>query len=166
MSLLRPTAGGESCKARIFLEGLCSLTVRFSCYNMDITKEEGDTMWIKIDFQSDEALYIQLRNQIIMGIAASVIQEGDALPSVRQLADDIGINMHTVNKAYAVLRQEGFLTIDRRRGAIIALDVDKFQAMEEMKRDFQIILAKACCKNISLKEVHDMVDEIFEEYNS
>lgn len=123
-------------------------------------------MWIKIDFQSDEALYIQLRNQIIMGIAASVIQEGDALPSVRQLAGDIGINMHTVNKAYAVLRQEGFLTIDRRRGAIIALDVDKLQTMAEMKRDFQIILAKARCKNISLKEVHDMVDEIFEEYNS
>ena len=49
-------------------------------------------MVIKIDFQSDEALYIQLRNQIIIGIATSVIQEGDALPSVRQLAEDIGIN--------------------------------------------------------------------------
>ena len=75
-------------------------------------------MVIKIDFQSSEALYIQLRNQIILGIATSRIQEGDALPSVRQLAEDIGINMHTVNKAYAVLRQEGFLTIDRRRGAV------------------------------------------------
>ena len=51
-------------------------------------------MIIKIDFQSDEALYMQLRNQIILGIATSVIQEGDALPSVRQLADDIGILNH------------------------------------------------------------------------
>lgn len=74
-------------------------------------------MVIKIDFQSDEALYIQLRNQIILGIATSRIQEGDELPSVRQLAEDVGINMHTVNKAYAVLRQEGFLTIDRRKGS-------------------------------------------------
>ena len=111
-------------------------------------------MVIKIDFQSSEALYIQLRNQIILGIATSRIQEGDALPSVRQLAEDIGINMHTVNKAYAVLRQEGFLTIDRRRGAVIALDADKMQAL----------LAKGRCKSISCREVHELVDEIFAEY--
>lgn len=123
-------------------------------------------MVIKIDFQSDEALYIQLRNQIIIGIATSVIQEGDALPSARQLAEDIGINMHTVNKAYAVLRQEGFLTIDRRRGAIIALDIDKLQAMEEMKKNLRVILAKARCKNISAQEVHDMVDDLFDEYHA
>ena len=70
---------------------------------------------IQIDFNSDEAIYIQLRNQIILGIATSRIQEGDTLPSVRQLADNIGINMHTVNKAYSVLRQEGLLSIDRRK---------------------------------------------------
>lgn len=121
-------------------------------------------MIIKIDFQSDEALYMQLRNQIILGIATSVIQEGDALPSVRQLADDIGINMHTVNKAYALLRQEGILTIDRRKGAIIALDRDKMQVMQEMKSQLKVVLAKACCKNISCQEVHDMVDEIYQEY--
>ena len=66
-------------------------------------------MTIEIDFNSDEALYIQLRNQIIYGIATQQYHEGDALPSVRQLADEIGINMHTVNKAYSVLRQEGLL---------------------------------------------------------
>ena len=69
-------------------------------------------MVIKIDFQSDEALYIQLRNQIILGIATSTLREGDVLPSVRQLAEDIGINMHTVNKAYSVLRQEGYVKLE------------------------------------------------------
>ena len=121
-------------------------------------------MIIKIDFQSEEALYMQLRNQIILGIATSMIQEGDSLPSVRQLADDIGINMHTVNKAYSVLRQEGFLTIDRRKGAVIALDVDKLEALEEMKKNLRVLLAKAYCKNISADEVHNLVDEIFAEY--
>ena len=125
---------------------------------------EGVNMIIKIDFQSDEALYIQLRNQIILGVATSTLQEGDALPSVRQLAEDVGINMHTVNKAYSLLRQEGILTIDRRRGAIIALDRDKIQAKAEMKRQLRVLLAKACCKNNSSQEVHDMVDEIFAEY--
>ena len=84
-------------------------------------------MVIEIDFQSDEALYTQLMNQIIMGIATSTIHEGDTLPSVRQLADNIGINMHTVNKAYNVLRQEGFLQLDRRRGAVICIDEDKLE---------------------------------------
>ena len=120
---------------------------------------------IKIDFQSDEALYIQLRNQIILGIATSLLQEGDTLPSVRQLADDVGINMHTVNKAYSVLRQEGFVTIDRRRGAIVSLDVDKLQALDEMQKNLRVLLAKGRCKNITRQEIHDMVDEIFDGYD-
>ena len=121
-------------------------------------------MVIEIDFNSDEAIYVQLMNQISMGIATSRLQEGDTLPSVRQLADTIGINMHTVNKAYSLLRQEGFVTIDRRRGAIIALDVDKMKALEEMKQNLMVALARGCCKNITRAEVHDLIDEIFDEY--
>ena len=120
---------------------------------------------IKIDFDSEEALYIQLRNQIILGIATSTLREGDVLPSVRQLAEDIGINMHTVNKAYSVLRQEGFVTIDRRRGAIVSLDVDKLQALDEMQKNLRVLLAKGRCKNITRQEIHDMVDEIFDGYD-
>ena len=121
-------------------------------------------MVIEIDFNSDEAIYVQLMNQIIMGIATSRLQEGDPLPSVRQLADTLGINMHTVNKAYSLLRQEGFVTIDRRRGAIIAIDVDKMKALEEMKQNLMVALARGYCKNISRAEVHDLIDEIFDEY--
>lgn len=121
-------------------------------------------MIIEIDFNSDEAIYMQLRNRIIMGIATAELHEGDSLPSVRSLADNIGINMHTVNKAYSVLKQEGFIQLDRRRGAIIAVDIDKLQALEDMKRNLRIILAKGCCKNITKEEVHALVEEIFEEY--
>lgn len=121
-------------------------------------------MFIEIDFNSDQAIYIQLCNQIIMGIATDQLKVGDPLPSVRQLADTIGINMHTVNKAYSVLRQEGFLTIDRRRGAMISIDGDKMRALEEMKRDLVVVLARGCCKNISKEEVHALIDEIYEEY--
>lgn len=123
-------------------------------------------MLIEIDFNSDEAIYIQLRNQIIMGIATSTIHEGDTLPSVRQLADNIGINMHTVNKAYSLLRQEGFVTIDRRRGAVISIDVNKRKALEEMKEHLMVALARGCCKNVTREEVHQLIDEIFDEYNS
>ena len=121
-------------------------------------------MVIEIDFNSDEAIYVQLCNQIIMGIATSQLQEGENLPSVRQLADTIGINMHTVNKAYSVLRQEGFVNIDRRRGAVIAVDVNKARALQEMKETLAILLAKGSCRNISKEEVHALIDEIYEEY--
>ena len=121
-------------------------------------------MIIEVDFNSDEAIYIQLCNQIIMGIATSVIHEGDSLPSVRRLADTIGVNMHTVNKAYSVLKREGYISLDKRRGAVISLDIDKLEELQVMKRQLQIVLARGCCKNISRQEVHALVDEIFDDY--
>ena len=121
-------------------------------------------MYKRQDFNSDEAIYIQLCNQIIMGIATSVIHEGDSLPSVRRLADTIGVNMHTVNKAYSVLKREGYISLDKRRGAVISLDIDKLEELQVMKRQLQIVLARGCCKNISRQEVHELVDEIFDDY--
>lgn len=121
-------------------------------------------MFIEIDFSSDEALYIQLRNQIILGIATNRFHEGDVLPSVRQLADNIGINMHTVNKAYTVLKQEGYVKVDRRKGAVIAVDEGTKQALLDVREELRVLLAKASCKNISREEVHALIDEIYEEY--
>lgn len=117
-----------------------------------------------MDFNSDEALYVQLCNQIIRGIALEQIQEGDALPSVRQMAEVIGINMHTVNKAYGVLRQEGFIKLDRRRGAIICVDMDKYHSLQELRQNLNLILPRAMCKNVTREEVHRLVDEVFDLY--
>ena len=96
-------------------------------------------MLIEIDFNSNEAIYVQLQNQIIMGIATDAIREGDTLPSVRQLADTV-------------------------RGAVVAIDADKAQAMLKLREKLAILLAKGCCKNISREDVHALVDEIFDEY--
>ena len=127
---------------------------------------EEKSVIIQIDFQSDEAFYIQLRNQIILGIATRTLREGDPLPSVRALADEIGINMHTVNKAYAVLKQEGFIRLDRRKGAVIAVDLDHLAASQEVERDLRIVLAKAACKGVTADEVHTLVDQIYAGYGS
>lgn len=121
-------------------------------------------MIVEIDFNSEEAIYIQLRNQIIIGIATSTIQEGDNLPSVRELANDIGINMHTVNKAYSILKQEGYLKLDRRKGAVISIDADKYTAITEMMEAMKVVLAKGICKDISRNEVHELVDQIYDEF--
>ena len=121
-------------------------------------------MLVKIDFNSEEAIYMQVRNQIIVGIATSEIREGDSLPSVRQMADIIGINMHTVNKAYAVLREEGIIQLDRRRGAVVAIDMNRLQALEDMKQQLRVVLAKGRCKNITKEDIYNLVDEIMNEY--
>ncbi|WP_026529200.1 GntR family transcriptional regulator [Butyrivibrio sp. VCD2006] len=123
-------------------------------------------MVIQIDFNSDEAIYVQLCNQIIMGIATSQFREGEQLPSVRQLAEMIGINMHTVNKAYSILQQEGFVKIDRRRGAIIAIDLNKLEALEEAHDMLSVVLARAMCKGVTRNEIHELVDEIYGHYEA
>lgn len=121
-------------------------------------------MLISIDFNSDEAIYMQLRNQIIIGIATSEIKEGDNLPSVRDLADTVGINMHTVNKAYSILKQEGYLKLDRRHGAVIAVEVDRDKARMELLEEMRVNIAKAICRDITRDEVHILVDEIYDYY--
>ena len=121
-------------------------------------------MLFKVDFNSDEAIYMQICNQVIVGIAMSEIQEGDSLPSVRDLADTLGVNMHTVNKSYTMLRQEGYLKIDRRRGAVIAVEPDKMRATMEMMEDMKATVAKGICRGITKQEALQMVDEIYRYY--
>jgi Predicted transcriptional regulators len=121
-------------------------------------------MLISIDFNSDEAFYVQLRNQIIMGIATSEIRDGESLPSVRELADSVGINMHTVNKAYAILRQEGYLKLDRRRGAVVSVDIDRQRAVDELRASLRDAVARAVCRNVSGQEIQSILNEVVEEF--
>ena len=125
-------------------------------------------MMIEIDFSSDEAIYIQLTNQIIMGIATSRLQEGDTLPSVRQLADTVGINMHTVNKSYALLKEDGYVRMDRRKGAVISFSLDdsnrKF--IRNMEKDMELMVAQCINRGISEEEAKKNIEELFKKFNS
>jgi transcriptional regulator, gntR family len=120
-------------------------------------------MDLYIDFNSEEALYIQLCNQIILGIATSKLREGESLPSVRQMADNIGINMHTVNKAYAILKREGFIKLDRRKGAVISIDMDKLRVLESMKRDISVAVARGICNGVAREEAHSIIDDLYDD---
>ncbi|CAI6082995.1 GntR family transcriptional regulator [Cohnella sp. JJ-181] len=76
-------------------------------------------MWMEIDLQSEVPIYTQLVDQLIEGIASEQLKPGDPLPSVRSLAADLGINLHTVNKAYQILKQDGFLQVHRKQGVVV-----------------------------------------------
>lgn len=122
-------------------------------------------MIIKIDFNSSEAIYMQLRNQIVIGIAQDQIKSGESLPSVRQLADELGVNMHTVNKAYALLKSDGYLTLDRRKGAVVCVSVEtKPKNLETMNMGMRMMVAEAICKDISLAEMHQIITDMYKEF--
>ncbi len=76
-------------------------------------------MLLKLEPESEIPIYMQLRQQVINGIAQGALKPGDMLPSVRQMAVDLGINLHTVNKAYTLLQNEGFVKIYDRKGVMI-----------------------------------------------
>ena len=121
-------------------------------------------MILKIDFNSTEAIYMQLKNQIVVAIAQDKLKEGQSLPSVRQMAEILGVNMHTVNKAYAILREEGYLQLDRRRGAVVAVIPDKDSEMEALYRDMEMLVARGICKGISKEEMTWLVHNMYEQF--
>ena len=111
-------------------------------------------MFIKIDMTSDTPIYEQLKQNIIQGIATNELRHTQELPSVRQLAADLSVNMHTVAKAYTQLKDSGFISVHRNKGAVInAPDMyaatDKyFEALQE--KLFEKV-AEAICRG-TLKE--------------
>ena len=79
-------------------------------------------MIIEVDPNSEVPIYQQLRDRVVEAIAAGALREGSPLPSTRALATDFGINFHTVNKAYDLLRQQRLLRINRKSGAVVSRD--------------------------------------------
>ena len=77
-------------------------------------------MLLHLDFSLDTPIYQQIRNEIVRGIAAGSLVPGQQLPTIRALAETLGVNVMTVNKAYALLKQEGYLRADRRSGTVVA----------------------------------------------
>ena len=124
-------------------------------------------MLLKIDFESEVPIYVQIKNEIIEGIAKKELLPGDSLPSVRQLAEDIGVNMHTVNKAYGLLRSQDFITMDRRKGAVINQTGNHIteEYINNLNKDMMGIVAEAYCRGMKKEEFIEICSEIFKIYN-
>jgi DNA-binding transcriptional regulator YhcF (GntR family) len=97
-------------------------------------------------------IYKQIRNRIVKAIAAGELPEGSGLPAIRQLAVDLGINFHTVNKAYDLLRREGLLRIGRKAGAVVQRDAAGGPPRPGWKRDWagrlRTLLAEAAAQGL------------------
>lgn len=123
-------------------------------------------MIIKINPSGDEPIYVQLRNEIVLGIGNGQLALGQSLPTVRQLASDTGINVMTVNKAYNILKNEGFIEIDRRHGAIVSPNADQHgEFKKKVESELQLLITESTLKGIPKDQFLTMCSELYEKLN-
>ena len=122
-------------------------------------------MLISVDFNSETPIYEQLKEQIVIGIASGSLKPGEQLPSIRQMAEDLGVNLHTINKAYNQLKADGLLRIDRRKGAVVNSLTQEAtpQQKEELLQKLKPILAKAICFGLSKNEIENLCINIYKQ---
>ena len=123
-------------------------------------------MLVDLDLQSDMPIYMQIREQIIKGIATGELKAGEALPSVRQFAEDLGINFHTVNKAYTLLKQDEFIQVHRQKGVVVHPDGPPKANdiyLNKLNTDLKSIITEAFCRGIKEEEFCEICFKIFLE---
>lgn len=128
-------------------------------------------MLLELDFSCDIPIYQQIRNQIVLAVAEGKLLPGEKLPSMRTLATESGINTMTVNKAYQLLRQEGYLQIDRRSGAQITLPLtpsgtgqDQTGAtLELLSPRLSLLISEARLQGVDKESFLHFCSHIFEE---
>lgn len=123
-------------------------------------------MIIKIDEYSDLPIYMQLRNQIVMGISSGELAAGEQLPTVRALALEIGINTMTVSKAYQILKNEGYIMTDRKNGARVRMTIEKSGVLsDENKNELRRIVSEARLSGVAPEKIHKLIDEYYSGNN-
>ncbi len=119
-------------------------------------------MLIQLNNGSEIPIYVQLRNQIVTGIGRGDLKEGERLPTVRQLAQDAEVNTMTVNKAYQLLKTEGFITIDRRRGATVSpVQQSDWRYREKLEAELELLSAEARMKGMEQTEFLELCERVF-----
>ena len=123
-------------------------------------------MVLNLDFNSDKSIYVQIKEEITKAIASGELKINESLPSVRSMAENIGVNLHTVNKSYNELKEEGFVNIDRRKGAIVAqlpMKIDN-TTRQKNKLDLELLVAKSYLSGISKEEFLSLSSSLFDKY--
>ena len=119
-------------------------------------------MLFYIDEQDSRPIYQQLVNQVKERISSGTIRPGEELPPVRELAESLGINLHTVRAAYTKLSNEGIIEVRLGRRTRVArrlnLPLDPVE-MSDLKGHFREVLADALVKGLSPDEVRCLIKE-------
>ena len=116
-------------------------------------------MWFSIDFSSHVPVYKQIVEKIKMKIAKGELKQGDFLPSVRKLAEDIGVNFNTVSRAYKELSEQGIIEVQRGEGYTVEVEnLEDFN--NEILSEIKQALKKALNAGISPDEIIKIFKEV------
>ena len=118
-------------------------------------------MLLHLDFTIETPIYQQIRNEIVRGIAAGVLSPGELLPPIRTLAEDLGINMMTVSKAYSLLKQEGYIQADRRAGTRVCTH-RQADMPTELRQKLEVAIFEAKATGIGLEEILSTCRTVYE----
>ncbi len=119
-------------------------------------------MLLQLNFSADIPIYQQIRNQIVIGIASGDLRVGDRLPTIRALADESGVNVMTVNKAYAMLKQEGYISADRRGGTVVAGDGGRRELSQQSEAMLSVIISEAKLAGMTESEFLQLCNRLFQ----
>lgn len=123
-------------------------------------------MFVELDLQSEVPIYTQLVEQLIEGMANGQLKPGDPLPSVRSLAADLGINLHTVNKAYQVLKQDGFLQVHRKQGVVVqtgGMPGVTAEFEEKLARQLKALAAEAAVRGMKEEAFAELCSKVYRQ---
>lgn len=120
-------------------------------------------MLLHLDFNSDVPIYQQIRDQIVVGIASGALPAGQCLPTIRALAEEAGINMMTVSKAYQLLKQEGYIHTDRRSGATVAPRAGGARPGADTLRGLKLRLSELRLAGLDREQVLELCAKLYDE---
>ena len=120
-------------------------------------------MLLHLDFGSDIPIYLQIRNQIVLGIAEGRLAAGTKLPTIRAMSEECGINMMTVSKAYQLLKQEGYIHTDRRSGAVVCQSEKASGPRPETIEGLKLRLSELRLAGLGKEEALDLCRKLYEE---
>ena len=126
-------------------------------------------MWLAINEKDPRPIYLQIIAQIREQVRSGRLKPGDELPSVRELADSLGINMHTARSAYLKLREQGIINLRLGRRATIArprLPVKNEEAEADLQLRLEEWLTDALLMGLSPEQIQQLVKDRLKEMDN
>ena len=116
-------------------------------------------MYITIDETDRRPIYRQVADEIRALIARGSLSEGMALPPVRQVADDLGVNLNTIAAAYRELQKEGLLKVRHGAGATVLSRRLSQLGDHDLRKGLRASLAHMALAGLPRTEIAEIVNE-------
>lgn len=123
-------------------------------------------MDIIISNASNKPIYEQITSQVKASILKGALREGDQLPSIRSLANDLGVSVITTKRAYADLEASGFIRTIQGKGSFVAsgnAESLREERLRSIESHLQRALDEAVVAGVSPDELHEMIDALAQE---